>query len=241
MYVCSTSNNLILNKIDTKVTKVIGSQTVNGLSIAYKTVKFFPQNLEKFFKNLTLLDLHSSHLTEVHSHDLEPLTQLQALMLSNNSIHVIERDTFKHNIYLEVLWLNENGIKFVDPFVFDHLMNLRSLNMHGSVCGLTYARSLIQVHAVIMELREIFSFPSVLWTDNQELTTDLHRNKILLEISAALNVLLIVVLLAILVAVLIRKICRNNRVGNDSRNDSKTSFLFELPNIRERLQSVNFN
>lgn len=228
---------------NTQITQIPQHDEVSGLSITLQIINFLPKGLENFFKNLTLLEIHSSELKEIKEHDLAPFKSLRALFLSNNSIHLIERDTFKHNLYLEVIWLNQNGIKYIDPYVFDHLINLRSLNLAGSAYELGHAKSPIQVHTMILHIREIFTFPAVLWADNQELTTELHKSKILLEVSAFFNVFLLLVILIISVVLIAKKFWRRNRVGHDnskmeSVNTSKSSFLFEL---RDRLQSVNYN
>jgi hypothetical protein len=140
-----------------------------------------------------------------------------------------------------------NPLKYMDPNIFDHLTGLTSLNFVGGVYSLGYALTPGSVPMTITHMKEIFNFPSVLWTDNQELTSELHIARTLFEISAVLNILMILGFLWIFVSWIVVKCKRHNRVGhdnskNDSRNDSKTSFsFFEMSSIRERLQTCNFS
>ena len=228
---------------NTKIDKVNKVEPVVGFSITYKTCHYFPQNIDKFFNNLTILEIHSSDLQEVRQHDLKPFTKLKGLFLSNNSIHILEKNIFKYNEDLQVVWLNMNPLKYMDPNIFDHLTGIKSLNFVGGVYSMGYALTSETVPMTILHMKEIFSFPSILWTDNQELTNELHKAKVLFEISAVLNVLMLLGFLWMFVSWIVVKWKRRNRVGHDnSKDDSKTSFsFFEMSSIRERLQTCNFN
>lgn len=242
-FLCASKTNPQVTTETAEITGISGNQSVNGLSIVGQTVNFIPKNIEKFFPNLTILEVVSSELKELRPKDLEPFPKLRALFLSNNSIHIIERDSFKNNKNLEVIWLNNNGVKFIDPFVFDHLFVLRSLNLVGSASkDLGLVEYTDNVHNFILYMREVYSFPAALWKDNEELTNELHKTKIMLEVSAVINALLIFVIVVTILVVGARKVWKNNRVGcDDSRNTSKSSYLFEMSNIRERLNTINFS
>ncbi|CAG9811362.1 unnamed protein product [Chironomus riparius] len=238
-FICDVANDPKIIEENTKIDEVNKVEPVVGFSISYKTCHFFPQNIDKFFKNLTILEIHSTDLQEIKQHDLKPFTKLKGLFLSNNSIHIIEKNIFKFNPDLQVIWLNMNPLKYMNPNVFDHLIGIKSLNFVGGVYSMGYALTPETVPMTILHMKEIFSFPSVLWTDNQELTNELHKAKLLFEISAVFNVLMILVLLWMFASWIVVKCKRNNRVGHD---ESKTSFsFFEMSSIRERLQTCNFN
>ncbi|KAG5668493.1 hypothetical protein PVAND_016432 [Polypedilum vanderplanki] len=245
IYICNVISEPKIIHPNTKITQVIEQKheinktqaDVNGLLISHKTVQYFPHGLENFFKNLTVIQIQSCDLKEIKKEDLRPLRKLKALYLPSNLIHLIEKDTFMYNLNLEVIWLNQNNIKYIDPNVFDHLNQLISLNLLGSVHDLGRASTQIEVQKVVTNVKEIFGFASVLWEDNQELTTEVAHYKTFFEISLVFNLLV----LFGFVAYGSIKIAKKYRRSNKIHDESKISTLTELYEFQSRFRNANFN
>lgn len=115
---------------------------VKGLNIfSIKKVKFFPKNVEKFFKNLIGIQIWSSQLDEIKQSDLKSWPLLKYLFLSQNNIKFLEKDLFRYNNELKTIWLSGNQISYIDPDVFDSLKNLQSLRIDGNKCKTSFERT----------------------------------------------------------------------------------------------------
>ena len=104
------------------------------ISIENKTLKYFPQGLEKIYKNLVGIRIAEVHLEEIHQCDLQPYTKLISLDFYENEIEVIEADLFKYNPELVVVSFLNNNIFHVDSGTFDNLVNLRTLHFANNNC-----------------------------------------------------------------------------------------------------------
>lgn len=107
---------------------------MQGLKIDVHRIHFFPQGIEKSFPNLIAIYMNDGSLSELHQSDLQPFPQLRYLDFFENQLERIESDLFKFNSELEVIWLSDNRIKFIDPNVFDHLTKLTHLFLMDNVC-----------------------------------------------------------------------------------------------------------
>lgn len=84
-------------------------------------INYFPKDLEKQFPNLLAILLNLVQLKEIRQTDLKPFTDLRYLDLFENKIEYLEADLFKYNRRLEVIWLSNNKIKFIDDNIFQGL------------------------------------------------------------------------------------------------------------------------
>lgn len=100
------------------------NDNVNGFHAELKTMQFFPKGLEKFFKNIKMIDLYFCKLKELHQSDLKAFPDLIYFRLGGNGIEVIEAGLFDFNPNLEFIGFWESSIIHIDPNVFDNLNKL---------------------------------------------------------------------------------------------------------------------
>lgn len=129
-YYCSVQNNLeIESPENATITSIVGDHensftldNVQGFECENKKTFYFPKNLEKFFKDLIMIDINYGPLKEIHQSDLKPFKKLKCLELFHNEIEVLENGLFDFNPELEMIWLSSNKIFHVDPEIFDKLI-----------------------------------------------------------------------------------------------------------------------
>ncbi|KAG5667954.1 hypothetical protein PVAND_015913 [Polypedilum vanderplanki] len=106
----------------------------------YDKIQYFPTNLENFLKNLTSISLHDLEIKEIHQSDLEPFGNLKYFYFGKNQLHTLEKDLFEFNPLLELLWLNNNKLSHIDPFVFSSLNSLRVLDLSFNSCKKSFSK-----------------------------------------------------------------------------------------------------
>jgi ABC-type uncharacterized transport system fused permease/ATPase subunit len=99
------------------------------------------------------------------------------------------------------------------------------------------ANTKTEVQKVIANVKEIFGFASILWTDNQELTTEIGRYRTAMEASVVINLLVLFGFAAYGSVKIAKKYRRSNRV----HDESKISTLTELYEFQSRFRNANFN
>lgn len=117
-------------------------QTTNGSAcdevIAFGVENFqifyFPQGLDKIFKNLQLIAIMNCQLKEIKSEDLRPFSNLLVINLEYNEIQSLESNLFANNQKLQSIFLNNNQIMTIHPFAFDGLNNLIKVNLTENPC-----------------------------------------------------------------------------------------------------------
>ncbi|KAL7048075.1 hypothetical protein ACKWTF_003202 [Chironomus riparius] len=127
----SAQVNLVTGKHEDGMT----NNDVSSLRAHAKTINYFPQGLENFFKNLKVISIDKCQLKEIHQADLKPFTKLVELILHHNQIVVLEEGLFDYNLELELIWLNYNKIKQIDPNVFDKLNKFRYFLFSSNFCS----------------------------------------------------------------------------------------------------------
>lgn len=78
--------------------------------------------------------INLSRLRELKQSDLKPYRKLKHLDLFENRIEYLERDLFKYNEDLEVVWFSSNRIKVIHETAFDGPKTLKKLYMGGNIC-----------------------------------------------------------------------------------------------------------
>lgn len=128
---------------------------VAGFSINNKNIKiyFFPQGLEKFYKNLKLIFIQHNRIKEVHQSDLKPLKKLQHLSLTDGYIQVIEEGLFDFNPELIYISLVKNRIIKIHPNVFDNLTKLTWLYLRENRCISINATSSSEIEKMISDIK----------------------------------------------------------------------------------------
>jgi regulator of replication initiation timing len=143
------TNPSVFNITQVSVNKVEGNHTlgfygrnftnndVKGIDIHNATeMVSFPRDIDKFFKNLVLIGIFDSKLSEVTQADLMVFPHLRHLYLSHNRISVIRDNLLKFNPRLEVILLYNNDIVHIDQRTFSELAQLRTLYLGRNYCHL---------------------------------------------------------------------------------------------------------
>jgi len=132
IYLCYVDNNpYIYSEDSAQINGVSGrhdgyknNDNVNGFHAELKTIQFFPKGLEKFFKNIKMIDLYFCQLKELYQSDMKAFPHLIFIRLGGNGIEVIEAGLFDFNPNLEFVGFWESSIIHIDPNVFDNLNKL---------------------------------------------------------------------------------------------------------------------
>lgn len=133
IYFCDVDNNPnIITQESAQIDSITGqhffsksNDNVNAFHAVGKTLKYFPQGLDLYFKRLQAILMWSCQLKCLRQSDLKPFTELFFFYLMSNGIRVLEAGLFDFNTKLEYLNLHENDIVHIDPNVFDNLSKLR--------------------------------------------------------------------------------------------------------------------
>lgn len=142
VYGCAVQNTLSIASPDVRsISNVTGAhkydknlQDVRAVYIKSKVVKYFPKNLQVYFKDLEVIGIWFGRIKQISQGDLEPFRKLKNLDLHYNDIEVLETDLFKSNKELIAIFIDHNRITVVQPEVFENLVNLNYLALQGNVC-----------------------------------------------------------------------------------------------------------
>lgn len=162
MYYCIVEDNQIFENARIEIDSIDGTHErnktiddVRGLKFDNITsLNFFPQNLQNFFKNLTLIQVRSSNLQEITQDDLL-FENLQYLYLDKNNLKTIEAPLFQHNKKLKIIWLDMNEISQIDTSAFDRLDDLNKLDLSNNNCqtSFNYAETRTEVLEVVGKIK----------------------------------------------------------------------------------------
>lgn len=103
-----------------------GMQTYNVEMIYFKGLQKIPRvpsGLEHFYPNLLTFRIPFCELEDISSEELR-YPRLKHAYLSYNKLKKLDGDLFKHTPLLEFLGVENNNIRTVGWFIFDHLSNL---------------------------------------------------------------------------------------------------------------------
>jgi len=176
IYECDVNNNpRITTEESAEISRISGthkSSKSNNDVIGFRaygiTIQFFPKGLNKFFKNLKMINIQSCQLKEIHQSDLKVFPKLVYLKLQSNDIEVIEEGLFDFNSNLEYIEFFESKIIHIDPNVFDHLNNLRYFHFFFVRCvGLRISNSKLQVQNALRVVKSKCTNSEFLSLDNQ--------------------------------------------------------------------------
>ncbi|KAM7348584.1 kekkon 6 [Cochliomyia hominivorax] len=128
--ICSS---LQLTAIPTTLSTELQVLVLNDNHIPYLNREEFA-NLELL--NLQRIYLKKSEVQYVHKEAFRDLKILVEIDLSDNRIEMLDKDTFKGNDRLRILYLNGNPLKKLVAYQFPVLPHLRTLDLHD--CLLSY-------------------------------------------------------------------------------------------------------
>lgn len=141
IYNCEVSGSFRFFNRDDEIISVSGEHATNKTNDdveAFKAdaawIEYFPRGLSKYFKNLLSILINLSRLKELKQSDLKPFRKLKHLDLFENRIEYLERDLFKWNLHLEVVWFSSNRIKVIHETAFDGPENIKKLYLGGNIC-----------------------------------------------------------------------------------------------------------
>lgn len=116
--------------------------TLNIRSLSFRHNKISKIQPRAFYNltSLEMLDLSNNRLTSIvlqkevfegpySSNQYEPLKNLRWLSLANNDIHALNYDVFEHLNHLEVLFLDHNPFKIIDPNTASAIASLSTLKV----------------------------------------------------------------------------------------------------------------
>ncbi|KAG5667609.1 hypothetical protein PVAND_015584 [Polypedilum vanderplanki] len=155
-------------------------------------VTYVPKNLDKYFENLENFKISGSNLIFIHPNDLQNLTKLKEINLSENQLEIIEEDLFKYNLELREINLEENKIFHIFPSAFDNLAKLSVLKLNGNVCQFSNdsdVKSLIQD----VKNRQCYSDINIINVENTTVTAAIGQSeddhpKLILALSIIITV-----------------------------------------------------
>lgn len=222
MYYCIVEDNqifdnsrIIIDSINETHKEIKTIDDVRGIKFDNITsLSFFPQNIENFFKNLTLILVRSSNLQEINQKDLRPFENLQYLFLAKNNLMTIEAELFEFNKKLKIIWLDMNKISQIDKHAFNGLDDLIMLDLSNNNCetNFIYAKTRTAVLEVVAKIKngECTSVANLirnLKEDVENLQTQSRETMREISLDSKINVgsIVILSLLIILLGLLIIK------------------------------------
>lgn len=142
VYKCEIKNELnVISKYSRAVTsikgqhpKAVNNDWVAGIHSKGKNILFMPTGINKFFKNIKLIDITHGRIKEIHQSDLKPFPKLVYCGFKDNDIEILEEGLFEHNPELEMISFWNNKILYVSSNIFSKLLRLTSLFLDDNQC-----------------------------------------------------------------------------------------------------------
>jgi hypothetical protein len=75
--------------------------------------------------------------------------------LPSNHLEVIESGLFRHNRALEVIWLDNNKLHHIDPFVFSDLLHLTELHLTDNSCSRSLGSAKGDVKQLVSQIEKL--------------------------------------------------------------------------------------
>lgn len=107
---------------------------VNQVFIDNQHSECIPQGLSTFFENLLVLCVRNSHVSELHSNDLQGLSNLKILDLGFNKIDSIPANFFDETPNIEQISFLANKVKYVAIRILPELRYVTDFYMGGNKC-----------------------------------------------------------------------------------------------------------
>lgn len=141
-YGCIVRSIKITSKLDRIITEVKGehmlgksNEDVHYMESNGNIMRYFPQNLGVFFKNLEKIHFNNSTMRELRGTDLQQLSNTtKQISIQHAEIEILESDVFDHVPNVEVVSFHDNNIKHVDDGVFTKLLKLNKLYFAYNNC-----------------------------------------------------------------------------------------------------------
>ncbi|XP_070507879.1 uncharacterized protein [Chironomus tepperi] len=142
LYYCDSKYDLdIFSRQSANIDEVTGKHAlgkagkdIGAVYFLNKTVKYFPQGMDKLFPNLRAIAIWGGGTKEIHQTDLKPFIKLVHFILHECEIEVLEDGLFHFNPKLKYISFHGNKIFHIHPNVFDNLKNLSWLYLGSNKC-----------------------------------------------------------------------------------------------------------
>lgn len=99
---------------------------------------FFPQNINKIFKNLNLIIIYNSPMIEITKDDLKPFKNLKYFYLMATGVKIIQENLFLYNPDLLTVWLYNSQITHIHPNALVGLNSLYVLRLDLNSCRTSF-------------------------------------------------------------------------------------------------------
>lgn len=107
---------------------------VKRVDISDQKTVYFPHGLGSIFPQLKSIVFQASELKYIKREDFKGLERLKDLSLFKNVIEVVPEHTFDDLYLLEVLWMDQNKLKIINPNIFARMPKLRRADFEGNEC-----------------------------------------------------------------------------------------------------------
>jgi Leucine-rich repeat (LRR) protein len=138
-YTC-TSVNLNIISPNVTIMRVTGEHHLNtrntevrSFIVSRQNLKYIPENIAMFFRNLQSLTVYRSNLEHLRFTDFMGLYNLQKLIIQGNNLQFIDEDVFKVIPRLELLDLSDNHIAAIPFTLFSLSQSLRFLTLSNNL------------------------------------------------------------------------------------------------------------
>jgi hypothetical protein len=148
---CDALINEVSSQEVTKITPL--TTNIQAILIYDQKLNFFPRNLEKFFKTLTILELSGCELSQLTANDLKPFNQLIEFAFTGNKIKELHHNLFVHNRKLIRIDLHDNWLISFGHEVFTTLPHIQLIDLSSNEC----IDDKIETHSQLMELNYVIS------------------------------------------------------------------------------------
>lgn len=137
----------------------IHSKKLKVLDLSDNEITKVQENAFNSLHNLEKLSLSNNYIKTLHDATFHSLVAVQWIWLDRNKLNLICSDLFSQaNAKLYGIYLNNNEINEISPYVFDNLGGLRFLMLDGNKCiNQNFKSFVIQDNSAIkLELRDCF-------------------------------------------------------------------------------------
>ena len=104
------------------------------LLLEQNKIKTIDPNSFQSLENLWELRIGYNKIELLDANIFDNLKNLRLITLNNNKLTTIPANLFKNNLNLEEIFFRENKIQTISSITFDHLTELRYVDLRNSVC-----------------------------------------------------------------------------------------------------------
>ncbi|CAH1733879.1 unnamed protein product [Chironomus riparius] len=128
-----TSRNITIIRVSGEYFNGVGNGNVMNLIVTQQNLRYIPEGISNFFKNLEILTISRSNLMALRFTDFLGLQKLRKIFIVGNHISSIDDQTFKSIPNLEVLDLSSNKIKSIPFEAFSLARHLKILTLSNNL------------------------------------------------------------------------------------------------------------